>query len=61
VTAATGRTEADTLRAIIGYCRMAEGFASESTAPEAVGLARAYKDVADRLDTRLAALKETTP
>jgi hypothetical protein len=54
-----GRPEPETLRSIIGYCRLAERLASESAAPEAIGLARAYQDVADRLDDRLAALTPT--
>lgn len=56
-----GRTEPETLRSIIGYCRLAERYASESVAPEAIGMAHAYKDIADRLDQRLDALRVTPP
>jgi hypothetical protein len=36
--------------AVAGYCRMMERLASEGVSPEAIGLARAYADVADRLE-----------
>jgi hypothetical protein len=42
------------LRSVVDYCRLSESFAGEGMSPEAAGLARAYKDVADRLDERLA-------
>jgi hypothetical protein len=43
------------LRSVVDYCRLSESMAGESPEnPYAVGLARAYKDVADRLDERLA-------
>ena len=42
------------LRPVVEYCRLSESIAGEGTSPEAAGLARAYKDVADRLDARLA-------
>lgn len=41
------------LQSVVDYCRLSESLASEGAVPEAVGLARAYKDVADRLDERL--------
>jgi hypothetical protein len=44
----------DALQSVVDYCRLSESMAGESTLPEAVGLARAYKDIADRLDERLA-------
>ncbi len=49
------------LRSVIDYCRFSESLAGEGTSPEATGLARAYKDVADRLDERLAHEPEADP
>lgn len=42
------------LQSVVDYCRFSERLAGEGVIPEAVGLARAYKDIADRLDERLA-------
>ena len=50
------RPEPDVLQTIIGYCRLSQELAEEGVGPEADGLARAYADVADRLQQRLDAL-----
>jgi hypothetical protein len=44
----------EALTSVIAYCRTSEGFAEAGISGEAIGLARAYKDVADRLEERLA-------
>lgn len=41
------------LQTVVNYCRVSEMLAGEGVIPEAVGLARAYQDVADRLEERL--------
>lgn len=67
LTAQLRKAAVDITRAVIDYCRMSEEFAStglgpgDGLAPEAVGLARAYKDVADKLTPRLAALEKENP
>jgi hypothetical protein len=42
----------EALTSVVSYCRYSEQMAGEGVIPEAVGLARAYKDVADRLEDR---------
>jgi hypothetical protein len=54
----------EALQSVVDYCRFSQGLANEGVTPEAaktadrvsaaVGLARAYQDVADRLEERLA-------
>lgn len=59
------RSESDALIAVANYCRTQELIANENKADyAAAGMARAYKDVADRIDARLAAItspNETHP
>jgi len=51
------RSEDEVLRSVIGYCRYSQELAGSGGGGDlAVGLARGYQDVADKLQERLDAL-----
>jgi len=53
VRARSGRREGEVLASVISYCRFSQEMAGQGVGEAAVGLARGYQDVADKLQEQL--------